>query len=298
MVTDAEGNTQSVGVVVRPNVTIRVVDVVPPSCPSCADGSITVAAEGESPPFTYRWSNDQTTATAVGLAPGSYSVRATNSRGCWTDLEVELATAPRPTLQVLAGLKAGCDRFSGYATQARFCVVGGTAPLTFFYDGPPHPQLCPLDPDGRPPDPEDCPELEPLIVPVGVDPCVAPARSQGLAVGFTPGTYDFRVADALGATALEQEVDIEAILTIGFEVERPSCETCADGSITSRVRGKAPPFRYRWWYEDQILPQTTATISDLLPGTYRVEVTNHAGCHLVESIVLTPASAPDGRSTR
>lgn len=48
------------------------------------DGTATVTPTGGTAPYTYSWSNGQTTATATGLAPGSYSCTITDSYGCST----------------------------------------------------------------------------------------------------------------------------------------------------------------------------------------------------------------------
>jgi len=50
--------------------------------PGGNDGSATVNAAGGTPPYSYLWSNGQTTATAVNLAAGSYTVTVTDARGC------------------------------------------------------------------------------------------------------------------------------------------------------------------------------------------------------------------------
>lgn len=91
-VTDAAGTTRTARVEVLPNVTVQVVGVVQPSCATCADGSITIIAEGENPPFIYRWSDPagQITPTATGLLPGTYTVLVTNASGCYTTLDVAL----------------------------------------------------------------------------------------------------------------------------------------------------------------------------------------------------------------
>ncbi|MFZ4634077.1 MAG: T9SS type A sorting domain-containing protein, partial [Saprospiraceae bacterium] len=47
-----------------------------------ADGSATVNSNAGYPPYTYLWSNNQTTQTAVNLAEGSYAVTVTDLLGC------------------------------------------------------------------------------------------------------------------------------------------------------------------------------------------------------------------------
>ncbi len=55
--------------------------------PSCnnADGSITANVSGGTPPYSYQWSNGQTTQTATGLAQGYYWGQVTDQNNCYTD---------------------------------------------------------------------------------------------------------------------------------------------------------------------------------------------------------------------
>jgi hypothetical protein len=46
------------------------------------DGTATAVAAGGSAPYTFVWSDGQTTDTANGLAPGAYSVTVTDANGC------------------------------------------------------------------------------------------------------------------------------------------------------------------------------------------------------------------------
>lgn len=46
------------------------------------DGTASANVSGGSAPYTYSWSNGGNTATITGLAPGTYSVTATDSNGC------------------------------------------------------------------------------------------------------------------------------------------------------------------------------------------------------------------------
>lgn len=54
----------------------------PASCMFASDGSILATATGGTAPYTWHWSNGQTTANATGLAAGNYGVIATDANGC------------------------------------------------------------------------------------------------------------------------------------------------------------------------------------------------------------------------
>jgi hypothetical protein len=82
-VIDANSDTASATFFINntPNI-YAAITAINPNCSN--NGSITVYAQGDDPPFTYLWNDPlhQTTATAVGLSQGTYIVTITNSTGC------------------------------------------------------------------------------------------------------------------------------------------------------------------------------------------------------------------------
>lgn len=54
------------------------------------DGSATVTVSGGTGPYTYQWSNGNTTASVSGVAAGSYSVTVTDQTGCVNNLSVSI----------------------------------------------------------------------------------------------------------------------------------------------------------------------------------------------------------------
>lgn len=61
-----------------------------------------------------------------------------------------------------------------------------------------------------------------------------------------------------------------------------SCSTCNDGSATVSVSGGIPPYHYSWNNSD-----TTANITNLLPGEYIVNITDEAGCSTSDTITVS-----------
>lgn len=68
----------------------RIKVVQPASDPNTGDGVLQVFAEGGTPPYSYRWSDGQASATATGLSPGSYAVTLVDSLNCSSICEVEM----------------------------------------------------------------------------------------------------------------------------------------------------------------------------------------------------------------
>jgi len=70
----------------------NVMTLLPESMPSSGNnGWAAVNVNGGTPPYTYQWSDGQTTQIATGLAPGSYTVMVTDANGCTTSGSVEVS---------------------------------------------------------------------------------------------------------------------------------------------------------------------------------------------------------------
>lgn len=83
VITDANGCDKTKDFHINRNspVNLSLVSSVQPSC-NGSDGSLTVSASGGTAPYTYVWSNGQTTSTASNLNEGGYHVSVKDQGGC------------------------------------------------------------------------------------------------------------------------------------------------------------------------------------------------------------------------
>jgi hypothetical protein len=72
------------------------------SCGNCTDGNATATPVGGIGPYTYSWSNGQTTQTATGLMPGIYTVVITDAIGCSTTNTVAVSFPTSVTEELTA----------------------------------------------------------------------------------------------------------------------------------------------------------------------------------------------------
>ncbi|MDQ3052166.1 MAG: gliding motility-associated C-terminal domain-containing protein [Bacteroidota bacterium] len=131
-VTDANLCTASVsGIVTQPaaalNDSIRTVN---PTCGN-TNGSATVFPYGGTGPYTYLWSNLQTTQTISGLTTGSYTVTITDANLCTRQRIASLINIGGPTAVVDSIRNVRC--FGGATGAVYITVTGGTLPYTYLW---------------------------------------------------------------------------------------------------------------------------------------------------------------------
>ncbi|MBI2270610.1 MAG: SBBP repeat-containing protein [Bacteroidetes bacterium] len=98
------------------------------SC-SSNNSSATVNITNGNAPYTYLWSNGQTTQTSTGLTLGSYSITITDSKGC---SKVQTANIPQPSSMTLTPTSTNttCGNSNGSAAVS---VSGGTTPYSYIW---------------------------------------------------------------------------------------------------------------------------------------------------------------------
>jgi hypothetical protein len=129
-VTGANGCTSVANVTITktPNPTLTASQVTGASC--LLGGSATAVGAGGTGPYTYKWDNNQTTATGTNLVAGPHTVTVTDANGCTGTTSVTISGSPAPIATITASANAKCDQ-AGSATVA---ATGGTAPYTYKWD--------------------------------------------------------------------------------------------------------------------------------------------------------------------
>ncbi len=104
--------------------------------PSCeeggTDGSIAATASGGSEPYTYLWSNDQTTASVSGLAAGTYSVTVTDSNGCVATQSATISAPAPPLVAVECGIDPQPLSIFSLVDYVRSCSSGADPVAAFW----------------------------------------------------------------------------------------------------------------------------------------------------------------------
>ncbi|PIY03996.1 MAG: hypothetical protein COZ21_07745, partial [Bacteroidetes bacterium CG_4_10_14_3_um_filter_31_20] len=119
-----------------------VTNIAPPSqitfidtnaiCNGTNTGSATANVVGGLAPYTYLWSDLQTTQTASALAAGIYTVTVTDANGC-TFAKSTVITQPNPIVVFVSGADSIC--LNSYAVNISVNASGGTFPYHYFWTG-------------------------------------------------------------------------------------------------------------------------------------------------------------------
>lgn len=233
--------------------------VVPNStCSNLPNGKIFVTGQTGTPPFTYQWSNAQTTSSITGLTVGSYSVVVTDYYGCTATKSAIIDKVPPIGLGIFTVTQPSCFSSNGVIN---ITVTGGTAP--FYYSAS-----------------------------TG-DISVSYSRTYSL-TGLSSGNYSFLVTDAglcsfVAGTTIQSPLGMVGVTVTG---QNSTCSS-NNGSILVSVIGGVTPYTYTLIYPDASQlnvsnSQTSQLFSNLSAGTYTAVVQDNSGCsYLKEVIILT-----------
>jgi len=299
------------------------------SVPSCSiqgeattceedNGNASVSTGGGTEPYTYEWSNGETSETIENLAAGDYSVTVTDSNGELTDCSVTIESSENPSCQATSS-EATDGQDNGSASVS---ANGGIGPYSFEWNTGAIDEtindLPPGDYSVTVTDSNGCTSIceatvgssntpscsiegqnttcgddngSALVTPQGG---VAPysfewsnGENTDAIVNLAAGDYSVTISDA-------DEVTIDCSITIESS-SNPSCTTTStsaspdqdNGSATAQVMDGEEPYTYEWSNGT-----TDQTAIDLAAGDYTVIVTDANQCITSCSATITSSSSP------
>ncbi len=119
-------------VITEPLALSHSVNILQPGC-IMATGTATITETGGTSPYTYSWSpSGGAGQTASGLAPGNYTVTVTDSRSCSENINIIIATATPPGINISSSKDVSCFGLSdGNATAL---ASGGNPPYNYSWN--------------------------------------------------------------------------------------------------------------------------------------------------------------------
>jgi gliding motility-associated-like protein len=216
-------------------------------------GSISITASGGTAPYSYAWTGPNgfiaTDEELSTLVSGIYQVTVTDVNGCTITGAPQTITEPSPLSLTQSQVNNVC--FQGNTGSISITATGGMAPYTYAWTGPNN--------------------FSSTV-----------ANLQNL----VSGTYQVTVRDATNCIALvgpQITITEPPAITIHAQVQPESCADASDGRIELTLSGGTPPYALTWEHGG-----TDALASGLGAGTYRVRVTDQAGCSQVGDYTLLP----------
>lgn len=321
-VTDANGCQVIQNItVIEPAAALSIASAVTDlSCFGSNNGSIQLVVNGGTAPYTYSWSNGQTTKDVFGLVPGNYQVTVTDARNCQTQSTFTIAM---PTALQVSALTTNLSCNGSLNGSIDITVTGGTAPYTFGWsNGSTSEDLnnisggtyqvfitdangCTLSRSYTITEPlalvanviktdVSCFGQADGAIDISVSGGIAPysfswsngAITEDLA-NISGGTYILTVTDNNGCQTVKTVILDESAtaLSVNGISKDVSCFGGNNGSVDITVNGGTLPYTYAWNNGS-----ASEDVSGLSAGNYQVIVTDARGCSV--AMPYTIASPP------
>ncbi|MDB4438789.1 SpaA isopeptide-forming pilin-related protein [bacterium] len=269
-----------------------------------SNGTSSVTANGGTGSYTYLWSNGGTGSTIVGLSAGTYSVTVTDTQGCSSVCQTSLGSSNNAICSVTS-IPENCGMMNGSATAS---ASGGIAPYTYKWSNNSTTQSIINLATGTytvtVTDVVGCSSISSVTVgstsaPTAIMSSTSAAcnlaggtasvsASGGLGgytylwsnaattsqiINIVAGTYSVTVTDSYGCSAVNSVVVNAAAAPTCTASSSPATCGVNNGTATVTAVGGSGGYSYAW-----NTAGNTATITNVLPGTYTVVVTDSNGC--------------------
>lgn len=295
------------------------------TCPGQCNGSVNVTASFGVAPYTYVWSNGNTTSTASNLCAGNFCVTITDAGGINRDTCFNI-TQPN---QLVVTANIINDPDSNGVGAIDMNVTGGVLPYTYIWSnnatsqdltnvGPgqycvtiTYNQTCTFDTcflvagsgigisltgDFETTCFSECNGEILTTVAGGVAPYTyswSNGRTTPNITGLCPGTYTLTVTDATGTSStITRVISSPPDIVINFTATDPTLGS-SDGMITTNVSGGVPPYTYSW---SGPVVGSGSSLFDLPAGVYTLTVRDQVGCSKTIAIPLGDGKCYKGMS--
>jgi gliding motility-associated-like protein len=223
-------------------------------CQGEATGAIDLSISGGEAPYLFQWEGPEGFTSLdedlSNLGAGIYIVTITDALLCSDSTQYEVIEPDPIELNEVVQPVSCAEGNDGAITLD---VSGGTPPYTFAWEGP-----------------------------GGFT-----SASEDLS-GITSGTYSLTITDANDCSSERSFIlDEPTPLEVDTQIQDPTCNESADGSIEITISGGQEPYAVSWSGPDGF-GTASEDISGLFQGSYSLEVTDAAGC-IFESDYLLEA---------
>ena len=286
-------------------------------CNAADNGSIDITVGGGEGPYTFAWSNGETTEDVGNLSPGTYTVNVTDSRGCSISGNYVIS---QPTALALTYTSSNVSCFGNSDGSIDISVSGGTSPYSFSWsNGAIVEDINNLNAGSYTvtvTDLNGCTLNQTIVITEpssvlsttasvkdiscfgGSDGNIQLNATGGTApytylwnsgattkdvFGLAEGTYQVTITDFNGCSIQENyTIAMPAALLASGTQTNISCHGDASGAIEMNVSGGTLPYSYTWSNG-----ATTEDLTGIVAGNYQVTITDASGCSLVRNFSVT-----------
>jgi hypothetical protein len=285
------------------------------------DGTASADPIGGTSPYSYLWSNGETTQSIANLSPGIYTVSVLDSNNC---AESEIVTVNAFGCALTANAQASHVTCFGaadgavsialvnaadpvqynWSNGATGAAISGLAPGTYvvsILDGNGcevvlsanvnSPALLSANATATAVTANGAQDGTASANPTGGTPGYGFLWSNGSTMqditGLAPGTYTVTVTDANGCSSA-QTVNVTGFncnLSLSVSSSAPSCFGFANGQATAVPSNGSLPYTFQW-----STGASTQTVTNIPAGSYTVTASDADGCEISQSITV---SQPD-----
>lgn len=240
--------------IIEPSVLDLDLDFEDITCNAAANGSVSLTVNGGTLPYSYNWSNAQTTATITNLLPNTYSYTVSDGNGCALNGSQIISEPDAISVDELVSHNSCFGDTNG---SIDITVMGGTTPYVIIWS------------------PSTYVNAQNDIV-------LAPA-----------GTYDLIIEDNNGCTYSTSYVinQPDGIDITSEDIVNVYCHGESTGEIDVEAEGGFGTLSYEW--VKQGIAGTFSTNQDLInltQGTYHLTITDENLCETTASYVVNESA--------
>lgn len=286
-------------------------------CKGDNTGAVNLTVSGGTGPYTYQWSNGESTEDLSMLLAGSYMVTVTDANGCQA-MASDTVNEPAELL-VITGLVEQTTCNGDTDGSIALTITGGEEPYTIswtdggssLFRGNLGPGLYTIEvTDNLGCFKTDTYEITdpPALSLAGVETPVSCNGANDGAINLTvtggegpytfdwahdpdtedvsglgPGAYAVTVTDSRGCfTNASFMITEPVLLTASSTQTEVNCKGAADGTVDVTVAGGTLPYAYSWSNGS-----TTEDLNGVVADTYTLTITDGRGCLVTETVTLT-----------
>jgi gliding motility-associated-like protein len=252
--TDAQGCVISNSTIVGQPTAVTISSNVTNSACGQSNGQACVNVGGGTSPYSYQWNdpNSQTTACALNVPSGSYTIVVTDDNNCVASTQVNVTDISGPVINNISVTDVSCN---GAADgEIEMGVSGGTLPYqTFAWTN-------------------------------NTTGASAGTNFNPILSNAAVGCYTLNVVDDLGCSASLTDCigGPQSLNLTLINISNASCNGNCDGAATVIFAGGTAPYNLLW-----STGQTSTTVNNLCAGSHSVTITDANGCTQTANFTIT-----------